>query len=175
MRPIKEKAIARAKGLTRYFDGRPCKYGHVAEHMVSGGACLECVRLRSASPRVRKKHAKWQKTKKGRAWIERMNIASCARAPEKSKIGLTSWASMQQRCFNPKNTKFHLYGARGITVCERWQGTNGSKNFLADMGSRPSLKHSIDRFPDNDGDYEPKNCRWATSKQQNSHLRQRAA
>lgn len=73
------------------------------------------------------------------------------------------WQAMKKRCLNPKNPRFIHYGGRGITVCERWLHSYG--NFLADMGRRPSAGHSIDRI-DNDGNYEPANCRWATAEQQ---------
>ena len=84
---------------------------------------------------------------------------------------------MLDRCFNPGCKDWHRYGGRGITVCERWRDYN---NFLADMGRKPSPALSIDRYPDNNGNYEPGNCRWATAKQQsanrrNSHKREEAA
>ncbi len=82
-----------------------------------------------------------------------------------------SWQSMIQRCNNVNHIYFGNYGGRGVRVCGRWQGEGGFINFLADMGPRPSAKHSIDRFPDNDGDYEPGNCRWATGGQQNRNRR----
>jgi hypothetical protein len=79
------------------------------------------------------------------------------------------WCGMIKRCEN-KNTKcFENYGGRGIRVCDRWR--HSFPNFLADMGPRPSPNHSLDRFPDQNGDYEPSNVRWASSTQQSRNLR----
>ena len=73
------------------------------------------------------------------------------------------WLSMKNRCRLKNNIRYSNYGGRGIKVCDRW--LNSFENFLQDMGHRPSCSHSIDRI-NNDGDYEPNNCRWATSVQQ---------
>lgn len=79
-----------------------------------------------------------------------------------------SWKSLKSRCFNINDQAYQYYGGRGITVCDRWM--NSFENFYKDMGPAPSGEHSIDRI-DNDGDYEPNNCRWVTYKEQNRNTR----
>lgn len=78
-----------------------------------------------------------------------------------------TWRGMVNRCRNPRNPDYPYYGGRGIEVCDRWRSF---ENFLVDMGPRPSLKYSIERREVN-GNYEPGNCRWATTAEQSVNRR----
>lgn len=78
------------------------------------------------------------------------------------------WLGMRQRCNKPRRKEYRYYGGRGIRVCEAWDRSFSA--FLADMGRRPSPSHTLDRI-NNDGDYEPGNCRWATWSEQNNNTR----
>lgn len=85
-----------------------------------------------------------------------------------SNLTYRCWQTIRQRCYNKNHDQYKNYGGRGISVCGRW--LESFENFLADMGEKPSASHSIDRI-NNDGNYEPSNCRWSTSKEQCSNRR----
>lgn len=84
---------------------------------------------------------------------------------EVASAEFAAWRAMRSRCASD----LPAYGGRGIAVCARWQSS--FEQFLSDMGPKPSPKHSLDRYPDHNGNYEPGNCRWATKKQQSRNRR----
>lgn len=108
----------------------------------------------------------WQE-RRGKANITHGHTRDYGYSPEYG-----TWQSMRARCGNPHYFQYHYYGGRGISVCDRWQ--NSFEAFLEDMGPKPTPKHSIDRIDPN-GNYEPGNCRWATSLQQQETKRQKPA
>lgn len=80
----------------------------------------------------------------------------------------SAWVAMIRRCTNPKDKYYYNYGGRGIRVCQSW--VNSFSNFLNDIGKAPSKLHSLDR-KENNGNYEPGNCRWATKPEQQNNTR----
>lgn len=90
--------------------------------------------------------------------------------PHIGTVEYNAWKAMRGRCSNKDSRDYHRWGGRGISVCKRWE--NSFSLFLKDMGLRPSKGHSLDRI-DNNGNYKPSNCRWATKAQQNRNQRKR--
>lgn len=105
---------------------------------------------------------------RGMSMPARNTTHGCATRGSGKRAEYRIWAGIIQRCTNPNLNAYPRYGGRGILVCDEWRDFS---KFLASVGPRPSPRHSIDRYPDNDGHYEPGNVRWATPAQQNANRR----
>lgn len=97
------------------------------------------------------------------AVIRRCTTHGQSKAPE-----YNVWRAMKRRCYTKNDKNFHLYGGRGIKVCDQWK--NDFNRFLDDVGPRPSSHHTLDRI-DSSGNYEPSNVRWASRKEQSRNRR----
>ncbi len=141
------------------------EFSHVGKHYSKYWNCIcDCgVRKKIASPYLIS-----NRTKSCGCWLRdfpsTLSHGQCRRQNKTSEY--RAWMGMKSRALNPKSEHFDRYGGRGIKICSRW--LDSFENFFEDMGNKPSASHSIHRI-DNDGDYTPENCCWATKKEQARH------
>lgn len=128
--------------------------------MITAKQAYDKRRYEERKTEVSARSKRWQKENAVRT------AANVKRRYENQHPLYATWKSMRQRCNDPNSSSYPRYGGRGIQVCSRW---DDFQTFLADMGERPEGK-TLDRI-DNDGGYEPSNCRWATRSQQEKNKR----
>ena len=151
---VVERAVSEYwKGTKRYAKWR-CRcdcgeYVEVSGHLLRKGVRKACGR--NGHRYTRRDHNREH-------WAEKTKTGLC----KKFRSEYSAWTNMRERCQNPKAVSYKYYGARGITVCERWRSFEA---FIQDMGPKPASSWTIDR-KDPRGNYEPKNCRWATKTEQ---------
>lgn len=136
---------------------------------VSGTAFWKCVCDCGAVKSISGRYLRAGLTRSCGCLQKEINRARLTTHGQSDTVEFIIWWAMINRCENRNFVGWQYYGGRNIKVCERWR--HSFANFLADMGRRPGPGYSLDRYPDNDGNYEPGNVRWATRLQQNRNRR----
>jgi hypothetical protein len=154
--------------MSKFIDISGEKYGKLTvikfNKMFNGFAYFDCICDCGEHRTVRSNGLKSGNTKSCGCYSrEQASKANFIHGDANKTDEYVIWVAMNGRCYNENNTAYKSYGARGITVCDRWK--DSYENFISDMGRRPTPKHSIDRI-ENDKGYSPDNCRWATQKEQ---------
>jgi hypothetical protein len=141
----------------------PCGHGHTMIRYADASrsstfTCGECKACLSALMKALRRLCK----------IDR-RLVTQSRSPRIAhSMEYVCWRAMMRRCYRPSTKEFADYGAVGVRVCDRW---HKFENFFADMCQRPSRGHSLDRYPNNRGHYEPGNVRWATYIEQSNNTK----
>ena len=162
---------SKSEAARRYISGQRVGLWTVVAYASAGRWLMRC---ECGQQRIRRPSTSKRGESCGCRRAERVRVAKTRHGHAGSRDGSPCspeyyvWASMIQRCINPKRKKYECYGGRGIRVCDRW--LHSFDNFLADMGDRPKGM-TLDRYPNQNGNYEPGNCRWATRHEQHRNAR----
>ena len=141
----------------KYMCKDECDCGDVSEYNISNVKRGNTTRCKACSV----------KSRGDKRRTHGCSVAFKDKEPEKFRV-YSVWRAVKSRCTNPKDKRYADYGGRGIKVCDSWDGS--FESFLGDMGMRPTKYHQIDRI-NNDGNYEPSNCRWVTRKENSRNKR----